>query len=308
MKRIFLHLDAASDLFFQKQLEEIDGRLFETKYGALEALTLVATKSLNPGAETYTYRRYDGRATAKIMSNYASASPRANVNGVEATSKVKSVRNSYGYNIQEIRAAAMAQVPLDPMNAMMARRGIDEALNLIGLLGDAEHNLVGLFNQPSAQDYTVPADGTGASALWSTKTADQILRDLFGICNMIPENTAEVEKPKRLLMSHSRLRYISEKKVSTAGDGTMSVLDYFKSKRPEIEVRGALYLDTAGDSSTQRMVAYDPNPINQEWIVPIPFETFPIERVKMEYTTECHARVGGVVSRYPLSMAYGDGI
>lgn len=308
MKRIFLHLDAASDLFFQRQLEEIDGRLFETKYGALEALQLVATKSLNPGAETYTFRRYDGRAQAKIMSNYASASPRANVNGVEASSKVKSVRASYGYNIQEIRAAAMAQVPLDPMNAMQARRAIDEALNTIGLLGNTEHGLLGLFNQTSAQSYTVPADGTAASALWSAKTADLILRDMFGICNMIPENTVEVEKPKRLLMSYTRFRFISEKKVSTAGDGTMSVLDYFKSKRPEIEVRGALLLDTAGAASTQRMMAYDPNPMNQEWIVPIPFETFPIERVKMEYTTECHARVGGVVARYPLSIAYGDGI
>lgn len=308
MKRIFLHLDAASDLYFQRQLEEIDGRLFETKYGALEALQLVATKSLNPGAETYTWRRYDSRGQAKIMSNYASASPRANVNGVEASSKVKSVRASYGYNIQEIRAAAMHNLPLDPMEAMAARRAIDETLNTIGLLGDAEHNLVGLFNQPSAQDYTVPADGTAASALWSAKTADQILRDMFGICNMIPENTHEIENPKRLLMSYSRLRFISQKKVSTAGDGTMSVLDYFKSKMPQVEVRGALYLDTAGDASTQRMMAYDPNPINQEWLVPIPFETFPVERNKMEYTTECHARVGGVVCRYPLSMAYGDGI
>lgn len=308
MKRVFLHLDANADIFFQRQLEEIDTRLFETKYGALEAVQLVQTKSLNPGAESYTFRRYDARGQAKIMSNYAIGSPRANVNGVESTSKVKSVRAHYGYNIQEIRAAAMAQVPLDPMSAMAARRMIDEALNKIGLLGDTEHGLIGLFNQPNAQTYTVPADGTGASALWANKTADQILRDLFGIVDQIPQNTNEIEKPKRLLMSYSRLRFISEKKVSTAGDGTMSVLDYFRSKKPEIEVRGALFLDTAGAGSTQRMVAYDPNPMNQEWLVPIPFETFPTVLQGMEYVTECHARVGGVVSRYPLSMAYGDGI
>lgn len=308
MKRIYLMLDANADLFFQRQLEEIDSRLFTTKYGALEAVQLVQTKSLNPGTETYTFRRYDARGQAKIMSNYAIGSPRANVNGLEATSKIKSVRASYGYNIQEIRAASMAGVPLDPMNAMAARRAIDEALNVIGLLGNTEHALIGLFNQPSAQTYTVPADGTGSSALWSTKTADQILRDMFGIVDQIPQNTSEVEKPKRLLMSYSRLRFISEKKVSTNGDGTMSVLDYFKSKKPEIEVRGALFLDTAGSGSTNRMVAYDPDPQNQEWLVPIPFETFPVQLQGMEYTTECHARVGGVVSRYPMSMAYGDGI
>lgn len=308
MNRVFMHLDANADLFFQRQLEEIDARLFETKYGALEALDLVSPKSLNPGAETYTFRRYDARGQAKIMSNYAKGSPRANVSGVEASSKIKSVRASYGYSIQDIRAAAMAQVPLDPMNAMAARRAIDEKMNSVALLGDAEHGLLGLFNQTNAQTYTVPADGTASSALWSAKTADQILRDLFGIVDQIPSTTAEQENPKRLLMSYSRFRFISEKKVSTNGDGTMSVLDYFKSKKPGIEVRGALFLDTAGAGSTQRMVAYDPNPINQEWLVPVPFETFPTELDGMEYSTECHARVGGVVSRYPMSMAYGDGI
>lgn len=308
MKRIFLMLDAASDLFFQRQLEEIDTRLFENKYGALEALQLVQSRPLNPGAESYTWRRYDARGQAKIVSNYAGGSPRANVNGVEMTSKVRSVRASFGYNIQEIRAAALAGTPLDSLNAMAARRMIDEALNLIGLLGNSEHGLLGLFNQTNAQSYTVPADGAGASALWSTKTADQILRDMFGICNMIPDNTAEIEKPKRLLMSYSRLRLVSQKKVSTAGDGGMSVLDFFKTKYPEIEVRGALFLETAGASSTQRMVAYDPNPLNLEWLVSIPFETFPVQVDGMEFNTECHARVGGVVARFPLSMAYGDGI
>lgn len=308
MRRVFLILDANADIFFQRQLEEIDKRLFETKYGALEALTLVQAKPLHPGAESYTWRRYDSRGQAKIMSNYATASPRANVNGVEETSRVRSVRAHYGYNVQEIRAASMAGVPLDAMNAMAARRMVDETLNTVGLLGDSEFNLVGLFNQPNAQTYTVPADGTGASAEWADKTSDQILRDLFGMLEQVYTTTKEIERPKRILMSHAKLRFIAQKKLSSAGDGTLSVLQYFQTKAPEVEVRGALFLDTAGDGGTERMIAYDPNPLNQEWLVPIPFETFPTERVGMEYKTECHARVGGVVCRYPLSMIYGDGI
>jgi hypothetical protein len=308
MKRVFLMLDANADIFFQRQLEEIDKRLFETKYGALEALQLVQAKPLHPGAESYTWRRYDSRGQAKIMSNYATASPRANVNGVEETSKVKSVRAHYGYNVQEIRAASMTGVPLDPMNAMAARRMVDETLNTIGLLGDAEFNLIGLFNQPNAQTYTVPTDGTGSSAEWADKTSDQILRDLFGLLEQVYTTTKEIERPKRILMPYPHLRFIQQKKLSSAGDGTLSVFEYFKAKVPDVEVRGALYLDTAGAGSTARMMAYDPNPMNQEWLVPIPFETFETERVGLEYKTECHARVGGVVCRYPLSMIYGDGI
>lgn len=303
----FPHLDAAQTVFFNRQLEEIDGQLYNVKYGALEALELVSPKPLNIGAESYTYRSFDGRAVAKMTSNYSNGSPRADVDGKEDTSFVRSIRASFGYNIQEIRAAQLAGLPLDSMRAEQCRRSINEKLNSVALLGDAEHNLIGLFNQSNTTTYTVPADGTGSSATWATKTADQILRDMFGAVDKIPETTAEVEKPKRLLIPYTSLRLINSKRMG-AGDGVLTVLKFFQVQRPDIEVRGALLLDTAGAGSTKRMMAYDPNRINQEWLLPIPFESFPPQLQGMEYVIECHARCGGVIVRYPLSICYADGI
>lgn len=304
---MFPHLDALQSVFFARQLEEIDTQLYDVKYGALEALELVSAKPLNIGAESYTYRSFDARGIAKMTSNYASGSPRADVSGKEDTSLVRSIRASFGFNVQEIRAASMAGLPLDAMRAMAARRMINEKLNSVALLGDAEHNLVGLFNQSNTTAYTIPADGTAASALWTAKTPDLILRDLFGMVDKIPSSTAEVEKPKRLLMPYKDLRYINRLRMSTA-DAMLTVLKYFQTMRPDIEVRGALLLDNAGSGGVvSRMVAYDPNRINQEWLLPIPFETFPPQLSGMEYVTECHARCGGVVVRYPLSICYADG-
>lgn len=157
--------------------------------------------------------------------------------GLEFTAQVRSIRASFGYNIQEIRAASMAGLPLDAMKAMAARRSIDEKLNSLGLLGDSEHNLVGLFNVANAQTYTVPNDGTGSTTTWSTKTSDQILRDMFGIVDQIPTNTNEVEKPTRLLLPYSRLRLINSKRMGSS-DGTLTVLGFFQVARPDIEVRG----------------------------------------------------------------------
>lgn len=300
-------LDAASAVFFARELEQIDARMYDVKYAALEAFELVPVKTdIHPGTETITYQQFDGRAVAEMTANYASGSPRADVGGVEFTSKVRSIRNSYGYNVQEIRAAQLAGRPLDSMRASVARRGVNEKINSTALLGDATHGIIGLFNQPSAQSYTVPNGGT-ASPLWSSKTADEILKDLFGICDQIPTVTKEVEKPTRLLLPYSRFRLIEQKRLG-AGDGGMTVLDFFKQKRPGIEVRGALYLDTAGAGATCRMVAYDPKPENIELMLPIAFESFPPEQRGMEYVTENHARIGSVVCRYPLTMCYGDGI
>ena len=304
---MFMHLDAVQTAFFSRQLEEIDTQLYEVKMADLEVRQLVDVKPINPGAESHTYRQFDKRGVAKIMANYASGSPRVDVDGKEYTATLKSVRDSFGYSIQEIRNASFAGLPLDAMKAMAARRAIDEKLNAIGLSGDSEFGLLGLFNQTNAQTYTVPADGTGSSALWANKTSDLILRDMFGIVDQIPTVTKEVEKPKRLLMPYSRFRLINSKRMGS-GDGTLTVLTFFKTQRPDIEVRGALLLDTAGAGGTARMVAYDPSPVNVQWAVAVPFESFPPQLQGMEYVIECHARAGGVFMRYPLTMAYGDGI
>lgn len=301
-----LKSDAGESVFFLRQLEEIDGQLYNVKYARLEAMDLLDVHQGNPGAETYTYRQYDGVAIGEFSSNYANGSPRADVSGKEFSIPYKSVRASYGYNIQEIRAANMGQFNLEAERALKARRAIDEAMNTAALLGNTATGMKGLFNQASANSYTVPADGTGASALWSAKTADLILRDMFGIVDTIPTVTKELENATHLLLPYARLRTISTKRVDSVNNTT--VLEFFQKNRPLVQVRGALYLDTAGASSVARMVAYCKSPMHQKWVVSVPFESFPPQLQGMEYVVECHGRMGGVVSYYPLSIAYGDGI
>ena len=88
----------------------------------------------------------------------------------------------------------------------------------------------------------------------------------------------------------------------------ITILQYVESNRPGVEIRGALFLDKAGTGGVARMVGYDPNREKVEGIVPIPFEAFPPQLQGLEYKVENHARTGGVVARYPLSVIYGDGI
>jgi hypothetical protein len=301
--------DAA--VFFARELEEIDASLYDVKYAELEVFQLVSPKKLDEATEQYTYRQYDGRGVAKMTSNYASGSPRADVDGVEFTSYVRSIRASYGYNIQEIRAARKTGRPLENMRAIQARRAVNEKINKVGLLGDAEHNLIGLFNQPNVQTYTVPAvgdeNGGTDSTQWIHKTGEQILDDLYGLVDQVPDTTLEIERVKRVLIPYKRLRLIS-RKVAYPGTSKDSVLATFRQERPDVEVRGALFLDTAGAGGTCRAIGYDPVSDHVELLLPIPFESFPPQLSGMEYVIECHARMGGVVNRYPLAMIYADGI
>lgn len=300
-------LDAAQSIFFARELESIDERQFEVKYAQLEAFQLVPVSSTDhPGDETYTYEQYDGRAIAEITSNYASGSPRADVDGQEFTSRFRSLRNSYGYNVQEIRAAQKAGKPLDAMRANVARRGINEKIEEIALKGNAEHGLIGLFNQPNAQTFTVPA-GASTDTEWTSKTSDEIIADVIGMLDQVPTTTNEAEQVKRVLLPYTRFRLIRTKRMGP-GDGSATVLSYLQEKFPQVEFRGALHLDTAGVGGTMRMVGYDPAPETIELRVPVAFESFPPQVQGMEFVIENHARIGGVVLRYPLSMIYADGI
>lgn len=56
------------------------------------------------------------------------------------------------------------------------------------------------------------------------------------------------------------------------------------------------------------MVCYRRSPDALEAIVPQEFEQFPAQERGLEFVVPCHAKCGGVVLYYPLSMAYGDGI
>lgn len=301
-------LDAAQTVFFTRQLEEIDATMYDVKYADLEAFQLVPVKSdMHPGTDSYTYRMYDAKGVATMTSNYAGSSPRADVSGQEFTSRVRGIRNSYGYNVQEIRAAAKENFPLDSARAIAARRVMNEKVNRTALLGDAEHQIVGLFNQPNAQTYTIPANGTGASKKFADKTTEQVLDDLFGFVDQIPTVTNEIEKPTRVLMPYPVIRALGRRLVGAAAPG-VSILKFFQEQRPGIEVRGALFLNSAGAGGVGRMMAYDPKPENMQLLVPIAFESFPPQQNGLEFVIENHARMGGVVVRFPMSMIYADGI
>jgi hypothetical protein len=303
------HLDASQSVFFARELEEIDGQMYEIKYAKLEAFELVPTKKLDPGTETYTYRQWDGRGVAVMTSNYATSSPRADVDGSEFTSKVRSIRNSYGYNVQEIRAAAKEKRPLENMRAVQARRGINEKINRTALLGDAAHGIVGLFNQPNVQTYT-PCTKTGGGTAWTGAgaTPDEILNDMYGIVDQVPTNTNEIEKITLLLIPYTRLRFISaQAPMSNSATRPHGAARCSRPTAPDVEIRGALFLDTAGRVATARALGYAPRPVNLELLVPMPFESFPPQMTGLEWVVENHARMGGVVVRFPLAMIYATG-
>jgi hypothetical protein len=302
------NLDSGESAFFNRELEYVKTRTYDTKYKALKAFDLIpiSTEAGN-GVTTITYRKFTQVGLAKIIADYAHDFPRVDVYGEEASVKVKGVGDSYGYSIKEIRESQRTGKRLDQRRAVSARRAIEEVINTSALLGHAASGLNGLINYPGITEYTVPADGTGSSKLWSTKTPDQIIRDITGLINAVINPTSAREQPDTLLLPVSKYLYIANTRMGTVSDVT--ILQYLLKNNTMIKkVDWLKELEAAGSGGVDRMFVY---PMDEEHLtleLPQPFEQFAPQQKGMEFEIPCHAETAGVIVYYPLAIAYGDGI
>lgn len=162
------------------------------------------------------YRQYTEVGLAKIIANYADDLLRSDVYGKEFTATVKSIGNSYGYSVQEIRAAQRMGRRLATRKAAAARRAQDQLVNQIAWFGDSEFNPQGLINYPGITEYTAPNPGPGTESV--NKTADQILDDMNGIVNDVFELTKGVEIVNTLPLPNRQ------------GDRVLSALSRFRRR------------------------------------------------------------------------------
>jgi hypothetical protein len=307
-QREFVKLDADESIFFARELESVKSKTYDRLYPEYKALSLIpVSEEVDPGAETIKYESYEEVGIAQLLASYSDDVPRADVKGTETRSPVKPLASSYAYNLQEIRAARMAGKPLAQKKANAAKRAIDYKQNLIAFFGDTATGLLGLLNHPNIQEYTVPADGSGSSKLWSTKTADQMLRDMNGVVNQVFTVTNGVHQADTLLLPLAAYTLAATTRIGV--DSNMTVLKFFMESNPFIkEVTWLNELKNAGAASVGRMVAYMKSPDVLTLEIPQPFEQLPVQEEGFEFITYCHQRTGGVIVYYPMAICFGDGI
>lgn len=300
-------LDNSENAFLLRQVEFIASRTYDQMYPLLYARKFVPVNNqVDRAAQTYTYAQYSQVGVAKLLQSYADDIPRSDVYVKEFSSPIRGLATEYGWSIQEIRQAMRAQVPLDQKKSNAARRAIEVLIDRILAFGDSASGLTGMINQANALSFTVP-NGNLGSPDWASKTPIEILSDMANISAFVPTSTGNVEEPNTLLLPRAQYTLISTTPYSqTASD--LTILEYFKRNHPGVEVGMWPLLKGQGVGATDRMLVYDRNPDKLEAIIPQEFEQFPPEPRKLNFDVACHARVGGVVFYYPLSMAVGDGI
>ena len=295
-------------LFIAQELNYIRSRALEVEHSPLNSFRVFPQDTDVPaGAETALTLVYDTVGMAKIVADYGDDLPRAEAVAMAIPSKVVTVADSYGYNYVELEHARMANVNLEARKALAARRGIDLKLNNIAWFGDASHGITGFLGNANIANVVIPADGTGSSKLFSTKTPDQIIRDMNSLINEVNVNTNGVEMPDTVLMAPAVYDILESTPKSQYSDRT--ILEFLRGAHPEITRWMKVgELTGAGTGSTDMIVAgvFRPEYIRME--SPVRFDQLPVQYRNLEYVVPCVARTLGVTVNVPVCFASAYGV
>ena len=305
-----------SAVYFARELEFVKAELYNIIYPEYKAISFFpVSTSAGPGADTILYMQFDRTGIMKIIGSYADDLPRADVKGKEFSQVVRSLGGSYGWNIQEVRSGMLANRPLPAMKAEAGMQAYNEAVNEIGWFGDADTGLLGFLNQPNVPAGPVQVGATTGNTVWiggSPKNNDEKLQDMNDIIIDTMVLTLGKEIPDTVLLPTEEYGHIRSKKLA---DGTDTViLQFFLNNHPGITVDWANELaDVANPPSgaggpLNVMAAYRRDPRKLTFELPQLFETFPVQESGLEFVVPTHARIGGVIVYYPLSIRFVEGI
>lgn len=294
-----LRLDTNESVFFARQLEFIKAQTYDVLYAELSAFRLfpISTDG-GPGAKSLTWRSYESIGQAKLVSGYGDDLPRADVRAKEFINPVMSIGASYGWSLQDIRAAMFANVSLEAKKAMAAVRAHNQVINSVAWFGDAESGLPGLKTDSDINTTTALNGG------WTTN-ADDMIEDVNEMITTMISTTKGVEIPNVVAMPPDRLALLNGTPRATTAN--VSVLGWLKIAWPDIEFTGATEL-SAWSTTNDAMMAYRRDPMKLSLELPSAYEELPVQQEGLEFIVPTHSRIAGLFVYYPKSIEIRTGI
>jgi hypothetical protein len=296
--------------FVVSQTAHIEPGVYRMKYADIQYPALIPVDtSAHPFAKTVTFYSSDKAGAAGWLNGNADDIPMADVEMSQYESSIFTAGIGYGYGWEEINQAQMLGVNLSADKAAAARRAAEEMIDRIALEGDSSKNMEGLFDHSAVT-------ATGASnGDWNggSTTPDQIIEDVNDALTSIQSATNNISMADTLIMPYAKWNYIASKRLT---DTAMTVLEFIRMNNvytattgSPLMIRAARKLDTAGVSSTARMIAYRRHPEVLKLHMPMPHRFLPVWQAgPLRWEIPGVLRLGGLDVRLPKEISYVDGL
>lgn len=294
--------------FVVPQLYRTHSRVFETKYPAFDYAGLVPVNTdgdmWDIGTLVYSG---DIAGAAAFISGKGFDIPNASVNFSQGVSAFHLAGAGYELSLQEVNRSARMNIPLGERKASAARLVSQKFVYDRVMTGSTEKNTKGLINNGS-----VPA-ANATTGSWGSATVAQILADVNQVLGDVITNSGETAMPNTLLLPTTRFLTLNNTQLSNVDGSILKFIgennSYTAMTGQKLDIRPNRDLETAGASSTKRMVAYEKSPDNMEFFLPGLFEFLPPFAISsMSWRVDGIMNVGRVEVYRPKTMSYRDGI
>lgn len=313
MHQSFADNQAANLSFAIKQTAHVEAQVYRIPYPDIDYASMVPVDtSAGEWVKSVTYFSVDAAGRAGWIDGNAKDIPVVGLNMGQFETAVHTAGIGYAYGFEEINQARLLGIGLDSEKAMAARRAYEQMVYDICFTGDTAKGFQGLFSYSGVPTQSIPADGTGSSALWSTKTPDLIIRDVNLMLTGMYSATNTVELADTLILPVERFQSIASTRLT---DTSMTILEFIQRSNvytamtgAPLSIRGMRGMTTIGASSTARMIAYRRSPEVLKLHIPMPHRFLPVQIEGLQFTVPGVFRLGGLDIRLPAAVRYGDGI
>lgn len=308
--------DAVGRAFLTPQLHRIETQVYMRKYPSFDFASFMTVNTDGDMWDVGTlFYSMDGVGQAEFLSGKAFDVPYASTTMDQYTHAYHLAGIGYEWTIQEMERAAKLGRSLSADKAMAADKSANAFLYSVAMTGRtpgaaaAEKGWTGFVNNASVTASNVPADGTGSATAFSSKTPDQVLRDINSALNAVETGTLETHVANTLVLPTSIYNYIANTRLTDTGTSILAFLQANNSAGEALRILRSRALETAGAGGTKRMVAYDNSDEVIRFHLPGPF-TFlpPFQKSSMTYEVAGTMNVGGTEIRLPKALIYRDGL
>lgn len=300
-----LTIDDKYAAFLEQELQSVEAQMYRVEYPDLRARSFIPLKSdVSEGAESFAYRVWDVFGTAVWLANYQNKLPTQAVRGEKIVGKVEGMGTAYSYSAQDLRAAAMANLPLDAELATSARESLERMVDDVACNGNSLRGFIGFANHPNV-------DVTNATASFSNSGSDPlvILADLLSLAKHVRSTTKELYTPDTLLLPTSAYDAIATRLLTPVGSTRETILSAFLANQSWIKnVASWPKLETASSSGGTLAICYKKDPKVLQLVIPMePLQHEP-QKDGFNYQVPIEMRFGGMIVRQPKAIYYMKGV
>lgn len=303
-------LDSATTVFLERELVSVDPTKYMELFEGLRAMDFVPPiAGIAPYDRSYEYSMWGITGAAANIGPNARDLPRVGVTRKPYTRSISPIGASYGWTVDDIRAAAARGVPLEDVTVIAAMMSIKRRLDRRIALGDTSLGYTGLVNDTQiATDNDVAPVSNFSSAANKLDSLNKLVADTRARLKQATEMPGGDGIPafNKFHILLPTPDYAAVKQTPASSNYPDSILQVFLANNSEwvSGVSEWSLLDDADDGTEGRAVCYPLNPAALGHATARLYTEEPPQANGLNIDVPCHAASGGTIIRFPVAFSY----